>query len=141
METPFEKPTIETGNPPQPELTPRQMYEEGQNLEQAGNKLGATTQYEKAGYSYLAIRIYEETGDIARAYKIAKRSGDNFTADRLADKHNIAGHEFTDFPLARGRDFNKVMAVALKSRLQEGATAQRLGFSGFKDKIVCGRWN
>jgi len=136
METPFEKPPIETGNPLQPELTPRQIYEEGQNLEQAGNKLGAAAQYEKAGYPHLAIGIYEESGDITKAYEIAKRSGDNFTADRLADKYNIAGHEFTDFPPARGRDFNEVMVVALKSRLQEGATAQQLGFSGFKDKIV-----
>ncbi len=136
MEIPFEEPPIETGSPPQPELTPRQIYEKGQSLERAGNKLGAAAQYENAGYEHLAIKIYEESGDIAKAYEIAKRIGDNFTANRLADTHNIAGHEFTDFPSARGRDFNEDMAVALKSRLQEGATAQRLGFSGFKDKIV-----
>lgn len=117
METP-----IETGNPPQPELTPRQIYQEDQNLEQTGNKLGAAQ--------------YEESGDITRAYEIAKRNGDEFTANRLADEHGIAGHEFTDFPPQRGRDFKEVMSIALKSRLQEGATAQRLGFSGFRDKIV-----
>lgn len=54
----------------------------------------------------------------------------------MAITHDIPGHEFSDFPPAQGREFDEIMRIALKSRLQPGATASRLGFVGIEGKIV-----
>ena len=116
--------------------TPRELFEQGQTLEAQGDKLAATDLYEQAGYMHKAIQIYEAEGNPQRAYELAKRSGDNWTADRLAITHNIPGHEYSDFPPSQGREFDEVMRIALKSRLQPEATAGRLGFAGFKDHVV-----
>lgn len=116
--------------------TPRELFEQGQALEVQGDKLAAAGLYERAGYTYKAIKIYEAEGYVQRAYELAKHTGDNWTADRLATTHNIPGHEYSDFPPAQGREFDEVMRVALKSRLRPEATAGRLGFAGFKDRIV-----
>lgn len=131
-----EKRPTENSELSQPKLTPLQMYEEGKRLEEAGDKLAAAAQYDQAGYPHLAIKIYEESGEITQAYEAAKRNGDDYAANRLADIHSISGHEFSDFPPLRGRDSSEVMSVALKSRLEEGATAEELGFAGFQDKVV-----
>jgi len=120
----------------QQNLTPKELFERGQAFETEGNKLAAADLYEKAGYTHKAIQIYEAEGDINRAYKLAKQTGDNWMADRLAITYNIPNHEFFDFPPAQGREFDETMRIALKSRLQPGATAERLGFVGFKDKVV-----
>jgi len=132
----MEKMPIENEETSGPELTFRQIYEEGQRLEREGDKLGAAAQYEKSYSHTLAIKMYEEGGDIAQAYKLAMKHGEKYTANRLADKHNIPGHEYSDFPPARGREFIETMIIALKSRLREGAAATHLGFIGFKDKTV-----
>jgi SAM-dependent methyltransferase len=116
--------------------TPRELFELGQKFEAAGNKLAAAYLYEQAGYTHKAIQIHEAEGDIEKAYKLAKQAGDNWTADRLALTYNIPGHEYSDFPQAQGREFDEIMRIALKSRLQPGATASRLGFVGFKGKTV-----
>lgn len=131
-----EKISIETEVPSESEPTFRQKTEEGRRLEQAGDKLGAAAQYEEGRDSYSAIRLYEEAGDVTKAYELAKNSHVESTANRLADEYGIESHEFTDMPPSRGRDANEVMSIVLKSRLQEGAVASRIGFSGFKDKVV-----
>lgn len=116
--------------------TPKELFERAQALETEGNKLAAANLYEQAGYTHKAIQIYEAEGNIKKAYELAKRTSDNWTADRLAITHDIPGHEFSDFPPAQGREFDETMRIALKSRLQPGATASRLGFVGFKGKTV-----
>jgi len=117
-------------------ITPRELHQKAVLLEKHGDKVNAAVLYERAGYLFKAVKIYEESGDISQAYRVAKQSGDDWTADRLASEHKIANHEFSQFPPARGRDFNEVMAEALSSRLQKGATAERLGFHGFEGKKV-----
>lgn len=116
--------------------TPRELFEQGQTMEAQGNKLAAADLYERAGYTHKAIQIYETEGNPQKAYELAKRSGDTFTADRLAVNHNIPGHEFSDFPPVASRDINESMRIALKSRLQPEATAGRLGFAGFRGRVV-----
>jgi hypothetical protein len=116
--------------------TPRELFEQGQATEVQGNKLAAADLYERAGYTHKAIQIYEAEGNPQKAYELAKRTGDNWTADRLAITHNIPGHEYSDFPPAQGREFDEVMRIAFKSRLHPEATAGRLGFAGFKGRIV-----
>ncbi|MDO8660170.1 MAG: class I SAM-dependent methyltransferase [Candidatus Parcubacteria bacterium] len=116
--------------------TPKELFERGQTLEVEGNKLAAADLYERSGYTHKAIQIYEAEGNIDKAYELAKRAGDNWTADRLAITQNIPGHEFSDFPPAQGREFDETMRIALKSRLQPGATAEQMGFVGFQDKTV-----
>lgn len=116
--------------------TPRELFERGKKLEVAGDKRSAADLYMEAGYTHLAIQIYENEGDVQKAYEAAKQANDNFTLDRLAVTYDITSHEFSDFPPAQGRGFDEVMRIALKSRFQEGATAEKMGFIGFKDKIV-----
>lgn len=120
----------------QQSLTPKELFERGQALEAQGDKLAAADLYEQAGYAYRAIQIYEAEGNPQKAYSLAKRSGDNWTADRLAITYDIPGHEYSNFPPAQGRELEEVQRIALKSRLQPKATASRLGFAGFKDRVV-----
>lgn len=114
----------------------KELFERGLQLEEQGDKLAAADLYERANYTLQAIYLYEEAGNPQKAYELAKRTGDKFTTDRLAITHNIPGHEYTDFPSVQGREFDEVMRIALKSRLQPEATAGRLGFAGFKGRVV-----
>ena len=116
--------------------TPKELYEQANELVKAGRKLDAVSLYEQAGYTYPALKICEEEGDTQRAYQIAMKANDHYSADRIATQYHIAGHEYFNFPPAMGRDFNEVMVEALESRLRAGATAEKLGFNGFQDKIV-----
>ena len=116
--------------------TPKELYEQANDLVKAGRKLDAVPLFEQAGHVYPALKICEEEGDTQRAYQIAMRGNDHYSADRIAAQYHIAGHEYFNFPLAMGRDFNEVMTEALESRLRVGATAEKLGFHGFQDKIV-----
>lgn len=118
------------------EQTTLKLYELANELVKAGKKIEAASLFEQAGYPYQALKICEEEGDVLRAYQIAMRGNDNYSADRLATQYHIAGHEYFYFPPSKGRDFNEVMAEALESRLRAGATAEKLGFHGFQDKIV-----
>jgi hypothetical protein len=115
--------------------TPKQLYDQAQALEQTGDQHGAANLYDQAGHSYKAIQIFLGLGEQQKAYEIAKKSGDNWTADRLAYENSIPGHEYASFPKTEGDSFEG-MRVALKSRMQQGATAERLGFGGFDGKVV-----
>jgi len=118
------------------ELTPKEIYQEAVKLDRSGEKEDAARRYQEAGYYPQAIRIYEELGEITKAYEVAMANGDHYSADRLASLHRIPNHEFLSFPPARGRDFIEVISEALVSRLRANATAEKLGFHGFIDKVV-----
>lgn len=124
------------GNKGVPQPSPKELYEQANKLVKAGRQIDAVPLFEQAGYVHDALRISEESGDTQRAYQIAMRGNDHDVADRLATQYHIVEHEYFNFPPAMGRDFNEVMAEALKSRLRPGATAERMGFRGFVDKIV-----
>lgn len=124
----------EPGN--QEQLTPKELYEQANKLVELGQRLAAVPLFEKAGYFYRALKICEEEGDTQRAYQIAMKANDHYSADRIATQHHIVGHEYFNFPPAMGRNFIQVMAEALESRLRAGATAEKLGFHGFQDKVI-----
>jgi hypothetical protein len=83
----------------------------------------------------VGIRVYESRGDFLSAYQLAKKVGSLQEADRIAFSHEILSHEYGDIPKTGGTEFH-AERTALKSRLQPGATAERLGFVGFRDKVV-----
>jgi len=120
----------------QTESTPKQLlYNQAQILEQSGDEGSAALLYNQAGYTHKAIQLYQKLGENEQAYKIAKTSGDNYIADKLAYENNIIGHEYRNFLNVEGDSFEG-MRIALKSRMQQGATAERLDFSGFDGKVV-----
>ncbi len=113
----------------------KELQAQAEQLEKDGHVKAAATKFEEAGFGFKAIKLLREAGRHEEAYAVAVRTGENFEADRIALEFNIPGHEFSDFqPVAGG--MVEGMKRALASRLQEGATAEKLGFSGFDGKVV-----
>jgi len=125
-----------TDTQPSSEPSPNDLHIQATKLEASGSVDEATDAYIKSGHIFKALQLQEQEGNYQKAYEIATQSNDRYSANRLASEHSIEGHEFTDFPPLRGRDFNEVMTEALISRLKPGKTAEKLGFGGFEEKVV-----
>lgn len=78
----------------------------------------------------------EQHGDFQTAYGIAKILGDYWKMDRIAADYNIPNHEFSDLIAVSNENIESSYRRCVGSRLQEGATASRLGFKGFLGKVV-----
>ncbi len=116
--------------------TPAETYRRAQRLQEAGDIHGATELYFSTGYAALGVRVLKEAGLMEEAYQAAKAHKEYGEADQLAVQLNITDHEFNSVPYYRGGDSIQNISYGLESRLRPGATGERLGFSGFQDKVV-----
>jgi len=113
----------------------KETYKKAAEKEAKGDLLKAAKLYEASGYHFKAIRLYEILGDIQNAYRIAKRNSLNHEVDRLAFEYGLKGHEYQDFPKT-GYGIQEDKRIALQSRLGTEAMAGKLGFKGFRGKVV-----
>ncbi len=120
-------------------FTSKDFFEHAQAAEQEDNYLVAADLYLQGGYEYRASLMYEAAGEIEKAYKLLIADSNpsmRFAADQFAAKHGIEGRVYSNIPSSSEVPFDTAMALALKSHLREGSTAEDLGFEGFQDKIV-----